>query len=166
VHNGSDGACGTTPAEPTPISSSAAAGSGGLAGGMPVALQALPYRGPFAVVAHVLSVRDGHVYRRRRAPRLLSGVVAAHTPVTSVSLSLRRTYRGRCLAYSALRAEFRRARCGTAPPFQVARGASFSYLLPEALRPGRYVLDISASDAAGNRTALARGTSRVVFYVS
>ena len=34
-----------------------------------------------------------------------------------------------------------------------------------ALAPGRYVLDIEATDVAGNHTSLARGTSRIVFYV-
>ncbi len=58
-----------------------------------------------------------------------------------------------------------RARCGTGKPFQVSTNGLFSYLLPSALAPGRYVLDIQATDAAGNRTTLARGTSRIVFYV-
>jgi hypothetical protein len=33
------------------------------------------------------------------------------------------------------------------------------------LGSGEYVLDIDATDVAGNRTALARGTSRIRFYV-
>ena len=41
----------------------------------------------------------------------------------------------------------------------------FRSLLPGGLAPGRYVLDIQATDAAGNHTSLARGTSRIVFYV-
>ena len=41
----------------------------------------------------------------------------------------------------------------------------FSYLLPFALPPGEYVLDIEATDTAGNHTVLARGTSRVRFNV-
>ena len=49
--------------------------------------------------------------------------------------------------------------------FKVASTPSFSYLLPGALERGRYVLDIEATDVAGNRTSLARGSSRVVFYV-
>jgi len=61
---------------------------------------------------------------------------------------------------------FARARCGTAPFFGVATSRSFSYLLPASLPPGRYVLDVEASDAAGNQTTLARGSSRIVFYVS
>ena len=50
--------------------------------------------------------------------------------------------------------------------FQIASGGdSFSYLLPSRLPPGRYVLDIKATDSAGNRTPLDRGSSRIVFYV-
>jgi hypothetical protein len=56
-------------------------------------------------------------------------------------------------------------RCGSGAFFKVSSTPSFSYLLPGALARGRYVLDIQATDAAGNRTSLARGTSRTVFYV-
>jgi hypothetical protein len=48
----------------------------------------------------------------------------------------------------------------------VSSNALFSYFLPFALSPGRYVLDTEATDVAGNHTSLARGTSRIVFYVS
>jgi hypothetical protein len=37
--------------------------------------------------------------------------------------------------------------------------------MPFALGRGEYVLDIEATDAAGNHTTLARGTSRIRFYV-
>jgi hypothetical protein len=57
------------------------------------------------------------------------------------------------------------ARCGSATFFAVSKEPSFSYLLPKGLSPGRYVLDIKATDVAGNTTSLARGTSRLVFYV-
>jgi len=116
-------------------------------------------------VAKITAVAEGHVYSRRHAPRVLAGTVIAHSSVTSVSIALRRRHRNRCSAYSGPRALFVRAACGTASFFQVSRSASFSYLLPAALAPGRYVLDIEATDAAGNRTTLARGTSRIVFYV-
>jgi hypothetical protein len=39
-------------------------------------------------------------------------------------------------------------------------------LLPFKLPAGRYVLDIEATDLAGSQTKLARGSSRVVFYVA
>jgi hypothetical protein len=154
VHNGNDGTCGTqapgqTSNTPKPQGERAKA----------------PYRGPFAVISRMTNVIDGHVYSRRNAPRLLDGEVIAHTGVTSASLELRRSYRGRCWAFDGVVAEFRRAPCGHGSFFVVAHGASFSYLLPAALGPGRYVLDSEATDSAGNHTTLARGTTRIVFYV-
>ncbi len=124
-----------------------------------------PYQGPFAVVAKAIGLLEGHVYSRRQAPRVLAGQVLAHAPIASVSLRLRREYRKRCFAYSGVRAAFQRARCGQASFFAVSTGASFSYLLPTRLPAGRYVLDIQAADTAGNQTQLARGTTRIVFYV-
>ena len=93
--------------------------------------------------------------------------MTAPASVASISLRLRRTYRGRCWAYNGKRERFLRVRCRKGSFFRVApTGDSFSYLLPSRLRPGRYVLDISATDAAGDHTALVRGTSRIVFYVA
>lgn len=152
VHAGNDGTCGTT--APTPGAPSPA----------PAVVPA-PYRGPYALVADVTSVLDGRHYARGHAPRLISGTIRSHSTVTGASLELRRSYRGRCWAYEASRARFLRARCGTGRPFQVSTGANFSYLLPASLPPGRYVLDVTGTDAAGNTLTLARGTSRLVFYV-
>jgi hypothetical protein len=154
VHNGNDGTCGThapgqTSNAPEPQGEGAKA----------------PYRGPFAVISRMTNVIDGHVYSRRRAPRLLDGEVIAHTGVVSAGLELRRSYRGRCWAFDGVVTEFRRAPCGHGSFFVVAHRASFSYLLPAALGPGRYVLDSEATDSAGNHTTLARGTTRIVFYV-
>jgi hypothetical protein len=159
VHNGSDGSCATSTALALSASSSSPAGA--TAGQK----QSAPYKAPYAVVAKIAGVPEHHIYRRGHAPRLLTGAVSAHTAVTSVSIALRRRYRNRCLAYSGAREQFVRARCGTAPFFEVSHTPSFSYLLPAPLLPGRYVLDVEATDAAGNRTTLARGTSRIVFFV-
>jgi hypothetical protein len=126
-------------------------------------------------VASAIGLIDGHVYSRTSSPRLLAGSVTAHTSVTSVSIELWRTFRGRCYAYDATRARLQRAGCRRAgffkipgthgAFFKVASTSSFSYLLPSALPRGEYVLDILATDAAGNRTTPARGTSRTRFYV-
>jgi hypothetical protein len=116
-------------------------------------------------VAGVKGLADGHVYPPGAAPRVLSGNVISHTAVSSVSLRLRREYRGRCFAFNGATERFRRARCGSGAFFKVASNGVFSYQLPAALAPGRYVLDVEASDAAGNQTTLARGSSRIVFYV-
>ena len=158
VHRGEDGTCGTV-THSLPGKGSAQTGSGPSSG-----TDAF-YTGPYAVVARFSSVDNGVTYTRARAPRLLAGTVTTHTAVTSVALELRRSYRGRCSSYDAVRARFVAARCGKGRSFHVASSASFSYLLPERLGPGRYVLDVSALDAAGNHTTLARGTSRLVFYV-
>jgi hypothetical protein len=151
VHSGNDGTCGTN-APGVPPSQGLAAPSSA-------------YRGPFAVVARVGGVLEHHVYSRRHAPRLLTGRATAHTAITSLSMSLRRAYSGRCFAYRNAVARFMRARCGRDAFFKVSSSARFSYLLPAPLRAGRYVLDLEATDAAGNHTTLARGTTRTVFYV-
>jgi hypothetical protein len=124
-----------------------------------------PYTGPYAVVAKATGLIDGHVYSRRHAPRVLTGSVLAHATVSSVSIRLRRSYRGRCHAYDGIRERFLTARCGHGSFFRISTEPSFTYLLPSALPAGRYVLDIEAVDSAGNHATLARGTSRIVFYV-
>jgi len=150
VHSGNDGTCG-------------APGPAGVKGSS--APSAPPYTGPYAVVAKAAGVIEQHVYPRKDAPKVLSGTVLAHTAVASVSLELRRSYKGRCYAFNGVSTRFVRARCGQGSFFKVSNNGVFSYLLPSALAPGRYVLDIEATDAAGNHTTLARGTSRIVFYV-
>jgi hypothetical protein len=152
VHQGDDGTCGS-------------AGPTGSAAAPHPAAASPPYTGPYAVVAAATGPLDGHVYRARRAPRVLKGTVASHTTLVAVSLKLRRAYRGRCFAYNGASEKFARARCGAGSFFKVSTTPSFSYLLPSALARGRYVLDIEATDAAGNHSTLARGTSRIVFYV-
>jgi hypothetical protein len=154
VHNGNDGNCGTTSPSGTTTPTTG--------GGTPTPA---PYKGPFALVPDVKGLVDGHVYPHGSAPRTIAGTVVAHSAVTTVSAELRRRYRGHCSAYDGVRARFRAARCGSGSFFKLADGGAFSYLLPAALGPGRYVLDIRASDAVGNVTTLARGSSRRVFYV-
>jgi hypothetical protein len=124
-----------------------------------------PYKGPYALVADVQDIANGRIYTAADAPRLISGTIRSHSAVNAVKLELRREYRGRCYAYDGIRERFVRARCATASAFTVSNNGSFSYLLPERLKPGRYVLDVHASDVAGNVTTLARGSSRLVFYV-
>jgi hypothetical protein len=160
AHTGDDGECGTTraPDSSLPVSSSSSGGG--------IVAESAPYTGPYAVVAAATGIHEGHVYGRGKAPRVLAGTVGAHASVTSISLRLRRSYRGRCWAYNGSRERFERVRCGQGSFFGVASGGdSFSYLLPSRLPPGRYVLDIAATDSAGDHAPLDRGSSRVVFYV-
>ncbi len=159
VHNGNDGTCG-----------SATSGSGAAA--FPSSLTNTPYTGPFAVVADVTGLLDAHHYARSHAPRILSGRVTASAAVSGVELRLTRTVRtrngrSRCSFYNGVTDRFHAMRCGAAHGrfFSVGASSTFSYLLPFALPRGRYVLDVQATDTAGSRTQLARGTSRVVFYV-
>jgi hypothetical protein len=154
AHNGNDGNCGA--------SAVGAAGSSGVPGSTSATAA---YKGPYALVAKLSDILDGHTYAAAQAPRLLRGTTLAHTQVASVSLRLRRSYRGRCSAYNGTSERFVRTHCGNGAFFKVSSTPSFSYLLPGALARGRYVLDIQATDAAGNRTSLARGSSRTVFYV-
>ena len=157
VHHGNDGRCGTTaPSPATALPAPSAA---------PPASQ-LRYTGPFAVVASQSGLGEDRSYRHGNTPRLLAGSVSAHTSVLNVSISLRRSFHGRCWAYNGSSERLVRARCGHDALFAVSSSSSFSYLLPFQLPRGRYVFDIEATDAWGNRTALARGTSRTVFYVT
>jgi hypothetical protein len=165
VHNGDDGTCGTrapvaATAPPTTASQPTIPGA--------------PYKGPYAVVARATGLIDGHSYALRSAPRVIAGSVSAPTGVSSVSIELWREYRRRCWAYDGRREQFVRARCKRGGSFRipasdrffkVSSTSSFSYLLPFALRRGEYVLDLQAVDNAGNHTTLARGTSRIRFYV-
>jgi len=152
VHAPGEAACGSVSPNSSPSST-------------PISAPSPLYKGPYALVADVTSLANGRHYAPGAAPRLISGRISSHSSVTSVSLSLRRSWRGRCSAYDATRGRFVKARCGTAPSFAVSKEAAFSYLLPAKLAPGRYVLDVQAGDVAGNTVALARGTSRIVFYV-
>jgi hypothetical protein len=155
VHEGSDGTCGTPSPPGAPI-------------GSPGSSRVPPklYTGPYALVARATSVLDGHVYPRHRAPRVLSGKAISKAAITSVSIRLRRTFKGRCWAYDGARERFKRVRCRRGRFFRVGSGgSSFSYLMPSKLPRGRYVLDFAASDAAGNHAPLDRGSSRIVFYV-
>lgn len=155
VHDGNDGNCGTT----APVKE-------GTAAQVPAPEAPVePYRGPFALVAHVDGLLDGHTYPAGAAPRLLAGAISSHSAVSDVSLELRRSYRGRCSSFEGQRERFLGARCGHGWLFRASTGGVFSYLLPSALAPGRYVLDVLAADVLGDRTTLARGTSRIVFYV-
>ncbi len=158
VRASGESACGVQGSTGSPSSSSSSsAGNSATVGA--------PYKGTYALVPKLTSLLDGHTYPRGHAPRVLSGSVLAHTTVSSISLTLRREHRGRCYAFDGVSTRFVRSRCGLGSPFKVSSNGLFSYLLPSALAPGRYVLDIEATDAAGNRTTLARGTSRIVFYV-
>jgi hypothetical protein len=132
----------------------------------PPVVSKAPYTGPYELVAAIAGIRENHIYTPANAPRVLAGTVTSHSSVTSISLRLRRSFHGRCWSYDGARDRLVRVRCGHGSFFKVASGGdTFSYLLPARLPAGRYVLDVAATDSTGKHTALARGSSRVVFYV-
>jgi hypothetical protein len=101
-----------------------------------------------------------------RGPRELRGSFGADpSGIRTVKLRLTKRLGKRCWYFSGRSERFVGTHCGKGAYFAIGDRASWSYLLPARLGPGRYVLDAIAIDAAGNRTPLARGTTRVVFTV-
>jgi hypothetical protein len=157
VHNGNDGNCGT----------SATSSGGASTGGATTTVSSNPGSST-AITARIGSLLDGHVYARHSAPRILSGTVITTDPLGEVELRLtRRGPKGRCSYFDGTTGRFQAMRCGAANGkyFKVSNQKLFSYLLPETLAPGRYVLDAQGVGAGGHVSSLARGTSRIVFYV-
>ncbi|MSW84016.1 MAG: DUF4430 domain-containing protein [Actinobacteria bacterium] len=115
----------------------------------------------------IATLRDGHRYALGRAPRMLQGRVAADpSGLRRVQLRLTRrvpaTAGGRrsCQTYDAAQERWLGMwRCGATRGqwFTVGDRVAWSYLLPEALATGRYVLDVRLTDGAGN---VSRGLSR------
>jgi len=116
-------------------------------------------------VGRVTGVRTGQAFTRSSAPRELAVSATDPSGVSQVKLRLTRRHRGRCAYLSGRKDRFVSARCGRSFAFKASDRGEFTYLLPERLTPGRYVLDVVAVDRAGNRDELARGRSRIVFTV-
>jgi hypothetical protein len=154
VHAGSDGTCGaqtTTSSLPLIVS--------------PSGKSTTPAT---ALLAKALGVKNGQVFSRRSAPRVLRGVVtlAAGGTLRNVRISLQRRVGRRCLNYSGSSERFVRAsRCNAAAFLSVGSSESFSYLLPARLPAGRYAYDIDAVEGSGHVTSLVGGVSHVVFRV-
>jgi hypothetical protein len=119
-----------------------------------------------APVARIRGIRSGQRFKRKKAPRTLRGSVTPDpSGLRAVKLSLTRSSGGRCQLYSPTKERFRRSRCGRRVNFSIGDRQDWSYLLPQRLGKGRYVLDVIAVDKLGNRDTLARGRNRVVFFV-
>jgi hypothetical protein len=155
VHNGDDGTCGTTVLA-CPADSSGCGPA-----------KVVPPPVPLPDVARASGVLNGHVYSKRRAPRILGGSVEVPGGNTlhAVRIALERRIHRHCFAFSGARGVFVRASCGKLRFFDVADTSSFSYLLPARLPKGSYVYDIEAVSDAGAITKLASGVSRVAFSV-
>ena len=69
-----------------------------------------------------------------------------------VKIALRRHVRGRsCQWWSGRRERFVGTHCKKVFFFAIGSNRNWSYLLPRALPPGRYVLDVKAFDGRRNR---------------
>ena len=122
-------------------------------------------RGP---AVHIAGIRERESFIRAHAPRELDGTAGPDpSGLTDVSFSLhRRASDGRCSYYDADRAAFQPTGCGASSPlFSLGASAKWSYLLPRALAPGRYVLQVIAIDGANRHTKLVTGRSRLDFTV-
>ncbi|HWK28134.1 MAG TPA: hypothetical protein VNS09_16330 [Solirubrobacter sp.] len=141
VTDGADGACGTSvPVTPPPGEPDRAAPTATLSG-----------------------FKDHQAFTR--GPRELKGAFTDASGIKQVKLRLTKRAGKRCWYFSGRQERFRGTRCGKGAYFAIGDKADWSYLLPARLTKGRYVLDAIAIDGAGNRTPLARGTTRVVFTV-
>jgi hypothetical protein len=121
-----------------------------------------PVRDVAAPTATIAGLRNGAVYSRRRAPRLLRGKVAADpSGLHSVKLKLTRRVGKHCSYFSGRRERFVPMRCGRGSFLRIGDRADWSYLLPKRLGRGRYVLEVKAIDGAFNRGAPARVRFRV-----
>jgi len=127
-----------------------------------------PTRDRAAPVARLSSLRYNEVFAAGRGPRLLRGTVAADpSGIASVELKLTGRDRGRCSYYDAAREVFRRAACRRNPAraFAVGDRAAWSYLLPSRLPRGRWLVTLTATDRAGNRSAPVDRITRIAIYV-
>jgi hypothetical protein len=99
-------------------------------------------------------LKNGKVYKRKRAPRKLSGSVTPDpSGLQSVRLSILRKVGDRCWTFDGAGERFERHRCGGRSSFRIGDRAEWSYLLPERLGRGRYVIRAVAIDKAGNDSA-------------
>ena len=96
-------------------------------------------------------LENGKVYKRRRAPRRLSGSVTPDpSGLLSVRLSILRQVGKRCWAFDGATERYERHRCGGRRSFRIGDRASWSYLLPRRLPQGRYTIRAVAIDKRGN----------------
>jgi hypothetical protein len=115
-----------------------------------------------AAPATSVTLRNGAVFSRRRAPRLLRGHVASDpSGLLAVKLRLTRRVGKKCSYFSGRRERFVPMRCGRGSFFKIGDRADWSYLLPKRLGRGRYVLEAKAIDGAYNRGAVTRARFRV-----
>jgi hypothetical protein len=167
VTTDADGKATVTLPAPGTVVLKARKGSDAPSAGEVVAVTATPGAAPAVVApdktppaATLAGLKDHAVLAR--GPRELRGTFS---DAAVVKLRLTKRLGKRCWYFSGSKQRFVGTHCGRGAYFKIGDTASWSYLLPSRLTRGRYVLDAIAIDAAGNRTPLARGTTRVVFTV-
>jgi hypothetical protein len=158
VSDGADGFCGTTQAAP-PVAPCRTTGDDGFCGS--------PDKR--AAYGKLTSVSEGKRFKRGQGPRELKGLIEADgSGIQDVRVRLTGRHGESCTTYDGKRERLvGMKRCGATRGmwFSVGDRQEWTYLLPRKLGPGRYVLDLQVIDRTGNRSTLARGTSRVVFHV-
>lgn len=161
ITDGADGFCGTTkPGAPPPPPCLATNGHDGKCGTTDTT-PAWPLTAFLTEKQH---------FAGSAAPRTLSGTVTNDpSGIKDIRLALSRNNGGACSRYDGATTRWvKLSHCGAkyATQFSVGNRASWSYLLPSALRKGRYVLDIQVTDGAGNVTVINKlGRDRFIFYV-
>jgi hypothetical protein len=158
VSTGSDGACA---AATTAASSCLTTGDDGNCG----------TKDRRAPRGKILPIREGQRFGKGKGPRGLRGIVTGDpSGIAAVRLRLTRNDHGRCQTFDGRTERMATLkRCGAKRGtwFSAGDREAWSYLLPARLGAGRYVLDVEASDRAGNvDTLLQRTRTRVVFTVS
>jgi hypothetical protein len=158
ISDGADGYCasvkpGDTTTQPAP----------------PAAPAPLPDTTP--TYGFIKSIREHEHFRKGRGPRELKGTSDPDpSGLKDVQLRLTKRVGKRCYTFSAQRLRFvRMKRCGARRGtwFSIGSKADWTYLLPNRLGRGRYVLDLKTIDGAGNADVqLARTRNRVVFFVA
>jgi len=176
VTDGADGFCGTTvPGQPAAPGAGTGTGTGTAGAGAapgPCVTNGRDGRcgtpDRTAPRTGVTSVREQQRFTRGTAPRVLRGRAGDGAALRAVELRLTRTDGRRCSRYDGARERFVAvSRCGARGRyFTIGDRAEFEYQLAERLGRGRYVLDVRAVDAAGNKDyERRRGENRVVFTV-
>jgi hypothetical protein len=104
-----------------------------------------------APVASFARLKNGKVFKRKRAPRKIEGSVTPDpSGLLSVRLSIVRKRGDRCSAFDGATERYRRHRCRGSRSFRIGDRAEWSYLLPKRLGKGRYTIRAVAIDKAGN----------------
>jgi hypothetical protein len=113
--------------------------------------------------ATTLTIKNGKVFTRKKAPRTLKGRVASDpSGLSAVKIRLLRKVGKKCAFFSGGRERWRKTHlCWHGSYFKIGDRASWSYLLPKRLGKGRYILEAYGIDGVLNRGPIKRVKFRV-----